>query len=156
LDEEEAEVESLEDTVRWAEGLRRHDAIRALLERHNGLLKNSDVRDVAWELGVSQATIYRLIAAYKMIGTVEALKPKAIGRPKGLRLVDKRVETILTRAIREVYLTPNKPTLKHLVDQVHSHCAEADLRIPDRRTVRTLVIADPSEIAKTFSNKLHM
>ncbi len=146
MDEEETEAESLEEKARWAEGFRRHEAIRALLERHKGLLKNSDVRDVAWELGVSQATLYRLIAAHKTIGTVEALMPKAIGRPKGLRLVDKRVETILTRAIREVYLTPNKPTLKHLVDQVHSHCAEADLRLPDRRTVRARVEAIPARV----------
>ncbi len=146
MDEEEAEAESLEEKARWAEGFRRHETIRALLERHKGLLKNSDVRDVAWELGVSQATLYRLIAAHKTIGTVEALMPKAIGRPKGLRLVDKRVETILTRAIREVYLTPNKPTLKHLVDQVHSHCAEADLRLPDRRTVRARVEAIPARV----------
>jgi putative transposase len=146
LGEEEAEVESQEEKARWAEGFRRHEAIRALLERHKGLLSNSDVRDVAWELGVSQATTYRLIAAYKMTGTVEALMPKAIGRPKGLRLVDKRVETILTRAIREVYLTPNKPTLKHLVDQVHSRCAEADLQLPDRKTIRARVDAIPARV----------
>ena len=146
MDADEAEAESLEEKARWSEGLRRHEAIRALLERHKGPLKNGDVRDVAWELGVSQATLYRLIAAYKAIGTVEALMPKVTGRPKGLRLVDKRVEAIVTRAIREVYLTPNKPTLKHLVDQVHARCAEADLPLPHRRTIRARVEAIPARV----------
>jgi putative transposase len=61
MDEVWHQDETPEVRLRWGEGLRRHEAIRSLLERHKGLLRSADVRDVAWELGVSQATLYRLI-----------------------------------------------------------------------------------------------
>jgi hypothetical protein len=38
------------------------------------------VEDVAWELGVSRATLYRLIELYKTFGTVDVLQPSATGR----------------------------------------------------------------------------
>ena len=47
----EQEVETPEATMRWREGFRRHEAIRGLLERHSGLLRTADVKDVAWDLG---------------------------------------------------------------------------------------------------------
>ncbi len=55
-----------EQTPRWAEGLQRHEAIRALLGRHDGRIRTADIREVANELGLSQATLYRLIAAYTL------------------------------------------------------------------------------------------
>ena len=54
---EQEELEIPETSVRWREGFRRHEAIRSLLERHAGLLRTADVKDVAWDLGVSQATL---------------------------------------------------------------------------------------------------
>src|SRR5215470_11590305 len=38
------------------------------------------VEDVAWELGVSRATLYRVIELYKTFGTVDVLQPSATGR----------------------------------------------------------------------------
>ena len=53
---EQEELETPDAGMRWREGFRRHEAIRGLLERHSGLLRTADVKDVAWDLGVSQAT----------------------------------------------------------------------------------------------------
>lgn len=136
-------LEPPEGKRRWSEGLRRHEAIRSLIERHPRLLKAADVKDVAWDLGVSQATLYRLITTYRTRGTVEALLPRTSGRPAGLRLLDKKVEALIARCIREIYLTPNKPTLKRLTDEVHAKCAAAGLALPDRRTIRARVKAIP-------------
>ena len=97
---EEEEIETPDASVRWREGFRRHEATRGLLERHSGLPRTADVKDVAWDLGVSQATLYRLI----------------------------KVEALISKCIREVYLTPNRPTLKRLTDEVHAKCAAADFR----------------------------
>src|SRR5574340_492340 len=105
---EQQEFETPEASLRWREGLRRHEAIRSLLERHSGLLRTADVKDVAWDLGVSQATLYRLITTYKATGTVEALMPRTRGRRVGLRLLDKKVEALIAKCIREIYLTPNR------------------------------------------------
>lgn len=143
MDEGWRQDETPEMRLRWGEGLRRHEAIRSLLERHKGLLRSADVRDVAWELGVSQATLYRLITIYKATGTVEALMPRTSGRPAGLRLIDKKVEALIAKCIREIYLTPNRPTMKRLVDEVHAKCADAGLALPDKRTIRARVLAIP-------------
>jgi putative transposase len=140
---EQLELETPEGSVRWREGFRRHEAIRGLLERHAGLLRTADVKDVAWDLGVSQATLYRLITTYKAIGTVESLMPRTSGRPTGLRLLDKKVEALIAKCIREIYLTPNRPTLKRLTDEVHAKCAAAGYSLPDRRTIRGRVLAIP-------------
>jgi putative transposase len=140
---EQLELETPEANVRWREGFRRHEAIRGLLERHTGLLRTADVKDVAWDLGVSQATLYRLITTYKAIGTVGALMPRTSGRPTGLRLLDKKVEALIAKCIREIYLTPNRPTLKRLTDEVHAKCAAAGYSLPDRRTIRARVLAIP-------------
>jgi putative transposase len=74
--DEQIELETPEETAAWREGIRRHEAIRELLDRHEGPLRLTDVKDVAWDLGVSQATLYRLIGVYKSIGTVESLRPR--------------------------------------------------------------------------------
>jgi putative transposase len=92
---------------------------------------------------VSQATLYRLIATYKATGTVEALMPRTRGRPTGLRLLDKKVEALISKCIREIYLTPNRPTLKRLTDEVHAKCASVGFSLPDRRTIRARVLAIP-------------
>jgi putative transposase len=96
---EQLELETPEASVRWREGFWRHEAIRGLLERHAGLLRTADVMDVAWDLGVSQATLYRLITTYKAIGTVESLMSRTSSRPTGLRLLDKKVEALIARCI---------------------------------------------------------
>jgi hypothetical protein len=59
--------------ARWAEGCRRYEAIRRLIEDHKPRPPKSAVADTAWELGVSRATLYRLVDIYKSAGTVEAL-----------------------------------------------------------------------------------
>jgi putative transposase len=68
--------------ARWAEGCRRYEAIRRLIH-HKPRPPKSAVADTAWELGVSRATLYRLVDIYKSAGTVEALQPKAMGRRAG-------------------------------------------------------------------------
>src|SRR5258708_8618838 len=47
--------------ARWAEGCRRHKAISQLVDYGKQPLPRSIVEDVAWELGVSRATLYRPI-----------------------------------------------------------------------------------------------
>ena len=61
----------------WPEACRREETIRKLLGRSEGeRLKMGDVEEVALELGVSRAMLYRLITAYRQTPTVEALEPR--------------------------------------------------------------------------------
>jgi len=120
----------------WAEGCRRYQAIRELLRRHRGRLTTYDVSDVARELGVSRATLYRLISLYRKFGTVDVLLPKLTGRRRGTRVLSGELEMIIRTTIQETYLARPRPTLTHLVGQVHGRCLESNLPLPHRRTIR--------------------
>jgi len=130
-----------EKAARWAEGCRRHEAIRRLIERHGKSFPRSDLEDVAWELGVSRATLYRLIDLYRTFGTVDMLQPRTGGRRAGTKVLSDETEQLIENTIREVYLKPTRPTLTHLVHEVHARCAEKNLPLPHRRTVRARVKA---------------
>ena len=49
--DEQIELETPEETADWREGIRRHEAIRELLNRYEGPLRLTDVKDVAWISG---------------------------------------------------------------------------------------------------------
>jgi putative transposase len=124
----------------WLEACRREEAIRKLLSRSEGeRLKMGDVEEVALELGVSRATLYRLITAYRHTPTVEALEPRQRGRRKGALVLDKPRHDLIRKTIREVYLKPQRPTLAYLVGQVHLRFAQQGWPFPDRRTVKARV-----------------
>jgi putative transposase len=128
---------------RWVEGCRREAAICALLKRHEDehRLSSTDVADVAWELGVSRATLYRLIAAYRARRTAQSVEPRSRGRRRGTFVLDKAREALIAKTIREIYLQPSRPTLTYLVEQVHARFAERGWPLPDRRTVKARVDA---------------
>ena len=95
----------------WLEACRREEAIRELLSRSDGeRLKMNDVEEVALELGVSRATLYRLITIYRQTPTVEALEPRQRGRRKGTLFRRARHE-LIRKTIREVNCKPQRPTL---------------------------------------------
>ena len=75
--------------ARWAEGCRRHEAIRQLVDYGKQPLPRFVVEDLAWELGVSRAALYRLIELYKTFGTVDVLQPSATGRRSGTWVLPK-------------------------------------------------------------------
>ena len=53
------------DDPTWTEACRREEVIRDLLRRYPERLTVKAVEDVAWELGLSRATTYRLIERYR-------------------------------------------------------------------------------------------
>src|SRR5258708_37572256 len=97
--------------ARWAEGCRRYEAIRRLLEDHKPRPSKSAMSDTAWELGVSRATLYRLVDIYKSDRTPEALQPIAIGRRAGTWVLPRKAEEGIRRAMRPVYVQPNRAPL---------------------------------------------
>ena len=141
MDESSATDAEALKAARWAEGCRRYEAIRRLIEDHKPRPPKSAVADTAWELGVSRATLYRLVDIYKSAGTVEALQPKAMGRRAGSWVLPREAEEVIERAIREVYLKPTRPTLSHLVSNIHERCSKQGIDLPDRRTVRARIKA---------------
>ena len=69
---------------RWEEACRREEAIRDLLGRNPAGLKGRDVADLAWELGLSRATAYRMTRLFRAGGTVTSLMDRTRGPARRL------------------------------------------------------------------------
>lgn len=79
----------------WSGACRREAAIRDLLDRHPERVTISAVESIAWELGFSRPTAYRLIARYRLTRTVEGLRGSVRGRRAGTRILDPAEETLI-------------------------------------------------------------
>lgn len=121
--------------AQWVEAHRRADAIRRFLRNRPDSRSASDVLDLARELGVSKATAYRLVKAFRAGGTVVTLVDRKRGRPDGHSVLDDAREEIIRTAINAVFLTPNRPSVSELVRKVGEKCIEANLSVPHRRTI---------------------
>jgi putative transposase len=123
------------DEPLWEEACRRADAIRSFLRRHTHRTAAGAVAELAAELGLSQATAYRLIKLFRSGGTVLSLVDRKRGRPEGHRTLDGEREEIIRAAIKVHYLKRNRPTVSQLVRDVHINCISAGLKPPHRRTI---------------------
>src|SRR5271166_6115771 len=124
---------------RWKEACRREEPIRDLLSRNPDGLKGRDVADLAWELGLSRATAYRMIRLFRAGGTVTSLMDRTRGRREGFRTLDKEREEIIRQAIAGFYLKPTRPPFSKLCRQILVSCEKAGLQPPNRRTIKARV-----------------
>jgi len=139
-DQETGEAGAQDAEPAWEEACRREDAIRDLLHRHPQGLTAAMVDEVAGQLGMSRASLYRLIRLFRTGGTVTALMPRTAGRPQGLRLLDAKREAVIRQALKDVYLKPTRPPFARLVHEVQTRCLEQDLPPPNWRTVKQRVL----------------
>lgn len=135
-DEETGDAGVGDDEPDWEEACRREEAIRELLRRHPQRLTHAAVDDVAGQLGLSRASLYRLIQRFRAGGTVTALMPSPEGRPKGLRLLDAKREAVIRQALKDVYLQPTRPPFARLVYEVEIRCLQQGLQPPNWRTIK--------------------
>jgi putative transposase len=141
-----------EDDLAWTEACRREEAIRSLLLRHPDRLQRQAVEDVAWELGLSRATLYRLIARYRAARTVDALIEKSVGRPKAGLREDSVRDTLIRQFLEREYLQPTRPSLRRVVPHIAAACREQGLPVPTWRTVKArLLRIDSKRCAATLS-----
>ena len=135
-DEEADDAGVGDDEPDWDEACRREEAIRDLLRRHPQRLTHAAVDDAAGQLGLSRASLYRLIRRFRAGGTVTALMPSPEGRPKGLRLLDAKREAMIRQALNEFYLKPTKPSFARLAHEVRTRCHQQGLQPPNWRTIK--------------------
>jgi putative transposase len=119
----------------WDEAHRRASAIRQFLRDRPDSRSVSDVLDLAHALGVSKATAYRLVKAFRAGETVMSLVDRKRGRPEGHSVLDHEREEIIRSTIHAFFLTRNRPTVSELVRKVGEKCIAANLSAPHRRTV---------------------
>ena len=66
----------------WEQACRREDVIRALLSQRTSALSAKEVEAAADELGISRATLYRMVRLYRIGGTVSsAVSEQILGLP---------------------------------------------------------------------------
>jgi len=95
------------------------------------------VEDLAWELGLSRATTYRLIARYRGARTVEALCERQRGWPRG-KLRDEPVrDALIQQFLEREYLKPTRPPLRRVVAHIATACRQQGIPAPTWRTVKT-------------------
>jgi putative transposase len=121
---------------RWDKARRRADAIHEFLRQQPNRATIDDVTDLATELGVSQATAYRLIRLFRKGATVTSLVDRKRGRPKDHRTLDKEREEIIRRTIASFYMKPTRPPFSRLVREVQTNCISVGLGPPNWRTIK--------------------
>jgi putative transposase len=121
---------------RWEKARRRADAIHEFLRQQPNRATIGDVTDLATELGVSQATAYRLIRLFRKGATVTSLVDRKRGRPKDHRTLDKEREEIIRRTIASFYMKPTRPPFSRLVREVQTNCISVGLGPPNWRTIK--------------------
>jgi putative transposase len=156
------------DEALWDEACRRADAIREFLKRRTGNATAAEVGKLVVEMGVSQATAYRLVKLFRSGGTVLSLVDRKRGRPEGHRTLDEKREEIIRATINVYYLKRTRPTISQLVRDVQTNCISVGLKSPHRRTIvarlkdidlqqrarrrgEKKVVKDTTAVAGTFS-----
>ena len=132
--------EDEEDRPDWAEACRREAAIRDLLKRYPKRLKGRAVDDVAWELGISRATRYRLIARYRMTRTVEGLRGPGRGRRAGARFLSPAKDALIRELIEREYLKPTRPPVRRVHEEIRLACRRHGWSAPTWRTIKARLL----------------
>jgi putative transposase len=133
--------ENAEDRPGWVEACRREAAIRDLLDRHPKRLRLAAVDDVAWELGVSRATLYRLIARYRTTRTVEGLFGPGRGRPQGTQVLEEAKERLIREIIEREYLKPTRPPFRRVFEHIRLACCQRGWSAPSWRTAKSRLLS---------------
>ena len=119
----------------WEEARRRAEVVRPLAARDRP--PRQLIQAAAATLGLSERQTYALLRRCRDAGgDLTALLP---GRSSGGRnkpRVPPASEAALDRIIRELYLTPQKPTAAQVVRDVIGCCGAQDLRAPSANTIR--------------------
>lgn len=123
----------------WDEAYRRAEVIRDFLRRNPGQSTAANIADLGTELGLSQASAYRLLKKFRESGTVMSLVDRKRGRRSGHRALDDEREKIIRDAIKKYYLKPTRPSVAQLVRDIEIDCRVAGLRPPHRRTVEARI-----------------
>jgi putative transposase len=134
------EQESETEQRRWEEACRREVVVRELLRKSSKRLTIRLVENAAGELGLSRATMYRIIDRYRATHAVSGLLPGQRGRPTGFRALTPEQEAVIQEAVEHEYLRPTRPPLRHLIEQVGQRFRQNGWAAPTWRTVKARVL----------------
>ncbi|MGO4560275.1 response regulator transcription factor [Mesorhizobium sp. 2RAF21] len=120
---------------RWQQAILRANAIEALISRPSEKRTRAAIQAVAAKLGVSLATVYRLMRVLREGGTTETFFERRRGRPRGLRTLEGRCEEIIQDVLQDHGDNPDPLPLSAVLRTIHDRCIATGLKPPHRRTV---------------------
>jgi putative transposase len=116
----------------WSLAVERESIIRPLAAEPR--LSNAAVTEAALHLGLSRATLYRLVGRYKQRPHTSSLLPWKNGRGHKVKVLNSEREDLLKSCIKDFYLLPERPSLAALMQEVKRRFAERSLAAPNYRT----------------------
>lgn len=125
----------------WQEAERRMAIIRPLVDQP--VFGRSEVEARAKESGVDTATIYRWLQRYHGTGTPLGLIPRKRGWKLGKTRIPAFAEAVVDEAIRDFYLTPQRPSAQKTVVEVMRRCQQRGIEAPSASTVRARIARVP-------------
>jgi len=102
-----------------------------------------DVARVAATMGLSIASVYRLIKDYEHAGSLVGLIPGQRG-PKGPRL-PVRVEEVIREIINELYLQDQKLKVADVYEELEERCKAEKIKLPHINSVRNRIKKIPAK-----------
>ena len=123
------------DEAAWAEARRKADIVSRTLADAPADVRLS-LAEAALVLGVDRATVSRWRIRFDANRRVTTLLPRRRGRPPGTSQIDPRTDELIDRLLRSYYLQPERPSIRSLIERVHTNCDECGLPKPSWRTVK--------------------
>ena len=115
----------------WQIASQREGALKLLLRSSSP----TAVAEVAADLRLSSAMVYRLLAVYRRDPSTSSLLSNRGGRVSGTRLLSPEVETVIQTLISGYYLKRQRPRVADLHRQVILECRKAKLAPPSYKAV---------------------
>lgn len=134
---EESGAIRLPDAV-WAEARRRAEIIAPLTQHKT--VSTRMAKEAAQKLGLSERTIYNLVKIWKESeGSVPALAPKKSDGGRGCGRIPSNIESIISMAIADTYLTNQRLSVAVLMRTIKERCRKANLSPPSLNTIRSRI-----------------
>lgn len=133
----------------WQQALDQLKALEPLLAMDPAKRTLADVKAVADTQGKHPATIYRWLDEYGRTKRVSVFLRKARS-DQGTTRISEKLEKIIEKAIKEKYLTAEKPDMAAVIEEVALKCREDKLKKPHDNTVRRRIsmVSDKTKLEK--------
>ena len=134
---EESGTIRLSDEI-WAEARRRAEIIALIVEQ--GEVSKTLALEAAQNLGLSERTIYSLVKAWRESGgSVLALAPRQSNGGRGYGRLSSNIESIISMAIADTYLTNQRFSVSVLMRTIKERCLKSNLSPPSLNTIRSRI-----------------
>lgn len=127
------------DQEQWSKARLRFTAIKPLVGVQHK--ERSDVVFLAKTNGVHRATLYRWLRTYTNEGQVSALVATKTGRKTGSTFLREEQEKVISSAIEDLYLSPQRHKASDVVAEVQARCGRFGIRAPSPNTIRRRIAA---------------